>query len=91
MVLVQILKRRDASSVIVAVVGAMVIAATLQALTQHLAATISGVSTDSGIIEQASLKDNYIFPIVWMLLNFIAFELLARLVIFVFAQTKTKK
>lgn len=93
MVLIQILKRRDASSIIVAIVAALVIANTLQVLTAPLAEMLSGLGERGSELGEggSSFQADYLYPVISMVVQFLALELLARLAIFVFGTTKTKK
>ena len=85
MVLVKILKRRDASSVIVAVVIATIIGQALMFMTGDLASRIAGTNQGDG---QFSLvptggvwKQTYLYPVVWAALEIIALEILAWIVV----------
>lgn len=80
MVLIQILKRKDASSVLVAVVIAWILVSLLGAVTIQLTSKISGL-TDS--TSGAGWKVLYLTPVVSAGLQLIVLELLARIYIWV--------
>lgn len=75
MVLVRVLERRDAASLVVAIAAGLVIFSFVTSVTAHLTAVISGIDTDE------SFRTAYWQPIVAMVLQLVALELLARLVI----------
>jgi hypothetical protein len=80
MVLIKILKRRDASSVIVAILVAMIIQQPLLSTTGQLASKIS--LTHNGPFGTSSYwKDAYLFPVVWALVEIIVLEILAWIVV----------
>lgn len=95
MMLVNILKRKDASSVIVAIVLGTVTWQTLQSITSDLAATLSGVKGQEGFFggayapPGAGWEQLYLYPIVWMAVQIIALEILAWLVVGVNMAIKT--
>lgn len=78
MVLVKILKRKDASSVIVAIVAASVITQYLSTILLEPASWVSGSHTKFGF-NNDGFGSSYIFPTVLFVLEFIGFELLVRL------------
>lgn len=86
MTLVKILKRKDASSIIIAIVLAMIVMQVLQSLTSDMAATISDVKNEEGFFggvyapPEAGWQQLYLYPVVWALLQIIALEILAWLV-----------
>lgn len=91
--LTKILKRKDASSVVVAVVAALVITGLLQAVTQQPAELLSGIESGNPLDTSgnSTFQQNYLFPTVLTILQFVALELLARLVIFVNGFVTKKK
>jgi hypothetical protein len=83
MLLIKILKRRDASSVLVAILLAMIIQQPLISMTGTLASKIAfthdgpfGIGAGSG-----HWKDQYLFPLVWALVEIVVLEILAWIVI----------
>ena len=79
MVLIKILKRRDAASVIVAILVAMIVAQPLSMMTQRLASKISYVNNGPyGYAGPGNgWKNEYLFPLVWALVQLIVLEILA--------------
>jgi hypothetical protein len=79
MVLVKILKRKDASSVLVAILIAMIVSQPLNLTTTHLASKISGLHNGQyfGYGGPGSgWKGEYLFPIVWAILQLLILEIL---------------
>lgn len=76
MVLVKILKRRDAASVVVAILLAMIISQPLSVATGSLASRIVDVH-NNGYGFGAGWKNEYLFPVVWAVLQLIILEILA--------------
>lgn len=77
MVAVQILKRKDASSLIVAIALAMIGFAVIGDITAHLSHVLSGLSDSYG----GDFKSNYVLPLVSFALQLIALEVFLRLII----------
>jgi hypothetical protein len=78
MVLVKILKRKDASSVLVAIILAMIISQTITSTTGTLASKIAFVHNGPfGYGPSGHWKDQYLFPIVWAIVQIIILEILA--------------
>lgn len=77
MVLVKILERKDASSVVVAIVAAMVILQLLGSILVEPASWLSGTHGSHGSYG-TSFKEQYLFPVVLFVLEFLAFELVVR-------------
>lgn len=75
MVLRQILKRRDAASVVVAIVAALVIANYLTAVLSPFASWLLGIDTHT---VNSGLRGDFLFPTLLMILQFLGFELLVR-------------
>lgn len=91
--IVKVLKRKDASSVIVAVVLAMIIIQLLPALTGRLAVNITGVEegqTFSGSFPGADWKAVYLMPTVWAALQVLALEVLVWLYVLAHGAIKKK-
>jgi hypothetical protein len=66
----KVLKRRDASSVVVAVVIGLILAQLLPSLTERLASVLSGVDVSVG----AGWQDQYLQPVVNALLQLLLLE-----------------
>lgn len=85
MVLVKILKRKDASSVLLAIVIAMLLQQPLVTMTGKPASIISGLSNSNqgyGYFGPGGgWKEQYLFPVVWFLVQIVALEVLAWVVI----------
>ncbi len=82
MAIVKVLKRKDASSVIVAVVIAMMLAQALTTLTMGLATKLSGLDDGAsfgGTLAEDSWKVSYLLPVVTVLLQLAALELVVWL------------
>jgi hypothetical protein len=84
MVLVKVLKRRDAASVIVAILLAMIISQPLSMMTGKPASIISGLSGNNnagyfwyGYGGGGGWESQYLFPVVWVILQIIVLEILA--------------
>lgn len=91
MVLVKILKRRDASSVIVAILIAMILSQPLTSMTGELASKISSLDGNGGFSYGAGggWQNQYLFPLVWAALQLIVLEILGW--IYVYASRPIKK
>ena len=80
MVLIKVLKRKDASSVLVAILLAMIISQPLSMLTGKPAAIISGLGNNPGYYYYGpggKWQSQYLFPVVWPLVQIAALEVLA--------------
>jgi len=80
MVLVKLLKRKDASSVLVAVLVALIVWQPLMQETARLSAKISGLSGGQFSAYSApgsGWKGEYLFPIVSVIVQLIVLEILA--------------
>jgi hypothetical protein len=78
MVLVKILKRRDAASVLIAILLAIIIQPVL-ATTSRLAGNIAGLKSGqyaSGVFPGAGWKGEYLYPVVLAILEVILLEIL---------------
>lgn len=86
MVLVKVLKRRDAASVLVAILVAMVLSPLLMAWTGHLAGVLSGLQNGQymGYAAPGSgWKVEYLNPFVLVVLELLLLEVLIRLYVLV--------
>jgi hypothetical protein len=84
MVLVKILKRRDASTLIVALVLAGIIGQALAISLSSLANKLIGIDygSDGGFgSSSVDVKQSYIYPAVWAALQIVVLEILAWIVI----------
>jgi hypothetical protein len=90
MVLVKILKRRDASSVLIAILLAMIVASPLSTMTIRLASKISSVNGQYGG-PGGGWKNEYLFPLVWAVLQIIALEILGWIYVLGTSPLKRKK
>ena len=77
MVTIQVLKRKDASSLIVSIALAMIGFAVIGSITKHLSYVLSGMND----VYDASFKSDYILPLVAFALQVIALEVFLRLII----------
>lgn len=75
MVVVRVLQRKDAASLVVAIAAGLVVANFISSVSSHLAAVLSGVEAD------ATFADDYWHPFVSLVLQLVALELLTRLAI----------
>ena len=86
MVTVKVLKRKDAASLVVAVVLALMVSAFLSQVTldasMSLSELISGKENLTGSDSSVSWEVTYLLPTVTFLVQLIALELLIRLFIF---------
>lgn len=84
MMLVKILRRKDAASVLVAVVLAMIISGPLTSIGGLWTNKIIGMDGDNSVPFGSGLgwKNDYLFPVVWALLQIIMFEVLAWLYVY---------
>ena len=90
MVLVKILKRKDASSVVVAVVLAFIVSQLATSLTAELAARLSGVGDSQLFGAGGGWQVVYLQPVIWALLQILVLEVLAWIVVFVTSAAKKK-
>ena len=94
MVLVKILKRRDAASVLVAVVIAMIISQPLTSTTIRLASNIAGVDNGAqgGYAPSgADWQTEYLFPVVWAIVQILVLEVVCWVYIGVVAVLRRAK
>jgi hypothetical protein len=90
MILVKILKRRDASSVLIAILLAIIIQPVLATLS-HLAAVISGLNNGqypSGAFPGAGWEGEYLYPVVLAALQILLLEVLSWIVVWFKASSK---
>jgi hypothetical protein len=74
MVLVKILKRKDASSIIVAIVVGSLLLQFIQTLTNKWAIKLSHVNYGSEVVFH--WKEDLLMPVLWLLLGLIVLEIL---------------
>ncbi len=79
MYIIKLLKRKDASSVIVAIIVALILNTVLFVLTNDLATYLSGIETVGG----TAWREEVVRPLISAGLQLIALEALLRVVIFV--------
>jgi hypothetical protein len=92
MVLVKILKRRDASSVVIAILIAMILSQPLNMITSPLAAHILAVKDGQyiGYAPPNSGGKYYLYIVLWAVLQLIVLELLAWTYILAIGTSKKK-
>ena len=90
MVIVQILKRKDASSVVVAIVLGLILITLLSSVTGELAAKISGTTDLGGYAASPDWKLTYLQPVVAAALQVIALEVLGWVYVFAKGLSKSK-
>lgn len=88
MMLVSILKRKDAASVIVAIVIAMVLMQPLSALTARLAGKVSGVDGGFSYAQSGGWQVEYLQPVVWAILQLILLEIVVRIYLYITQMVK---
>lgn len=84
MYIVKVMKRKDASSVVVAILLAMMLSQLLMFVTGELSAKISGLNNEDGGFYYGAGGDwkvTYLQPFVSVLLQLLALEVLLRLVV----------
>lgn len=94
MVLIKVLKRRDASSVVVAILLAMILEQPLVSVTGRLASWISDLHSNQGYGFGGfggGWKQEYLFPIVWALVQIIILEVLGWIYVFVTMPMKKRR
>lgn len=82
MVIIKVLKRKDAASVIVAVVLAMIVAGFVSSVTTDLAQLLAGLKNETSsdyVGAGDGWQVTYLFPAIFALLQVLALELLSRL------------
>jgi hypothetical protein len=92
MVLVKILKRRDASSVVVAILLAMIISQPLNQATSPLAGHLSGLKDGQyfGTAPPGAGTSYYVYLVVWAILQLVILELLGWLYVWAVSSSKKK-
>ncbi|HET7320046.1 MAG TPA: hypothetical protein VFI84_00495 [Candidatus Saccharimonadales bacterium] len=89
MILVKVLKRKDASSVIVAILVAMIVSQLLTFVTARWSAWLSGQGSRYGYATPGSgWKGEYLFPVVSALVQLLVLEIIVRLYIWVTSAVK---
>jgi hypothetical protein len=91
MVLVKILKRRDATSVIVAVLIAMIVSQPLYMLTGKPASIISGLDGNNAGYYYGpggGWQSQYLYPVVWVLVQLLALEIIGWIYLLVSVPAK---
>jgi hypothetical protein len=94
MVLIKILKRKDASSVVVAVLIAMIVQQPLFMLTGKPASIISGLDSNSGGFYYGpggGWQTQYLYPVVWVLVQLLALEIIGWIYLLVTVPAKRIK
>lgn len=94
MVLTKILKRRDAASVVVAVLVALILTQPIGQVTSHLAGKISQLKSGqyAGYAFPGSgWKGEYLYPVVWAVLQLVLLEILAWIVVLANRPMNTSK
>jgi hypothetical protein len=92
MVLVRILKRRDAASVVVAILVALIVSQPLSQATSPLAGHLSGLNDGQylGGVPPGAGSLYYLYLVVWAILQLIILELLAWLYVWAIGASKKK-
>lgn len=75
MVLVRVLQRKDAASLVVAIAAGLAVYTFVSSITGQLAAMLSGIEVET------SFAEDYWHPLVALVLQLLALEILARIVI----------
>jgi len=82
MVLIKVLKRKDASSVLVAIILAMIISQPLTTTTMRISSKISDLGNNGPYGGGGDWKTQYLFPIVWALVQIVVLEILGWIAVF---------
>jgi hypothetical protein len=93
MYLIKVLKRKDAASVITAILVAMILLQPMGQVTAKLAAKISGLNNGQyyGYSAPGSgWQGEYLYPVVWALLQLVLLEILIRLYVLATAPRKKR-
>lgn len=90
---IKVLKRKDAASVIVAIVVAMMLVQLLPIITAELTNWITGVNEGgfSYAIPDADWKTQYLNPVVAVLVQLVALEIIVRLYVMGHSLVSNKK
>ena len=93
MVLVNVLKRKDASSIVVAVLVALILIEPITTVTSQLASKISGLpyGLQNGSGGGSTFKTDYLLPVVSAILEVLVLELLGWVCVWVNMSMKGKK
>lgn len=81
MYIAKVLKRKDAVSVIVSVVLAMIIVQSIPSLTARLAQVLSGEKISSATVG-VGWQSQYLFPVIVALLQVITLEIILRVYVY---------
>jgi hypothetical protein len=81
MVLVKILKRKDAASVVAAVALGLAVSNFLSTVSSELSARLSGTYEDVGVV--TGWQVTYLQPLVWLVLQVVFLEILSWVVLMV--------
>lgn len=90
MVLVKVLKRKDASSVVVAVTVGILLVSFLQNFTSRWAAWLSGLQTSQYSSAGGDWKTQYLNPAVMLIVELVALEVLGWICVWVAMAFKKK-
>lgn len=93
MILLKILKRRDASSAVVAILMALIVSQPLSTITAPWAGKISGLKEGqyaSYASPGSGWKGQYLYPLLWALLQLIVLEILGWLYVWSAVLVKRK-
>lgn len=94
MVLIKILKRKDASSVLVAVLMALIVWQPLMQETARPAAKLLGLNNNQYLSYAppgGDWKSQYLFPVVWVIVQLLVLEVLGWIVALANRPLKRKK
>ena len=80
MYLVKVLKRKDASSIVAAILVAMIVSQLLLAVTMRWASWLSGQQNGASgyAVPGSGWKGEYLFPVVWAVVQLLTLEVLIR-------------
>ena len=90
MVTVQLLKRKDASSVVVAVVLALILSQMITTVTSELSYKLVGMGNFGPYSGGPGWKATYLQPVIWVILQLLLLEVLVKLYVLVNATAKKK-
>lgn len=94
MILVKILKRKDASSVLIAVLAALIVWQPLSEVTSRPAAKLLGLNNNQYLSYSppgGDWKAQYLYPVVWVIVQLIVLEILGWIVVLAGGTLKQKK
>lgn len=81
MVIVKVLKRKDASALVVGVSVALIVTSFLTTATTQLVSKISNIGLGSSAPVEAGWRSSYFMPFVALILQLLALEILTRIYI----------